>query len=304
MPHSLWKGHLKLSLVSVPVRAYTAAAAASDGGDIHLNQLHDKCHSRIQYVKTCPIHGKIPNSEIASGYEFSKGQYVVVEPEELDKLRSESDRAVDIQAFVGTDAIDPVYYSGKTYYLVPDGAVGQKPYTLIRRAMEDRELVGIAQVVITSREQLVLVRPLGRLIAMEVLNHAAEIKPPSDFEAEVDESEVTSAELKLTETLMNAFLQEAADLKDYPDVYTEKLTALIRAKVNHQELVAPPATEEPRIINLMDALKQSLARAKGGHAATKKSEPSAKDEHRATKRKGTVHSPKGPQKPTRRKKTG
>src|SRR3954462_2533912 len=98
---STWKGYLKLSLVSVPVKAYTAA---SSGGEIRLNQLHNSCHSRINYKKTCPIHGEIPNDEIVSGYEYSKDQYVIIDTDELDKLRSEDDKAVKIEAFIKPDA--------------------------------------------------------------------------------------------------------------------------------------------------------------------------------------------------------
>src|SRR5947209_10118203 len=127
---SSWKGFLKLNLVTVPVKAYTATS--SGGGDIHLNQLHSVCHSRIQYKKTCPIHGEIPKEEIVSGYEYTKGQYVVIDTDELNKLRTEDDKAISIATFVGPTAIDPVYYTGKTYYLVPDGPVGQRPYALLQ----------------------------------------------------------------------------------------------------------------------------------------------------------------------------
>src|SRR6185436_15823002 len=109
---TVWKGFIQFSLVSVPVRAYTAAVTG--GGDIRLNQLHNECHSRIQYKKMCPVHGEIPNDQIVSGYEFSKGQYVVVDPAEIEKLKSERDKSINIGAFIPPDAIDPKYYSGKT----------------------------------------------------------------------------------------------------------------------------------------------------------------------------------------------
>jgi DNA end-binding protein Ku len=124
MPRSSWKGYLKLSLVSVPVRGYTANVAASE---IRLNQLHSECHNRIRYQKTCPVHGEIPKEEIVSGYEYAKGEYVVIEPEELTRIRGERERAVTLDAVVSQHTIDPVYFTDKTYYLVPDGAVGQKP---------------------------------------------------------------------------------------------------------------------------------------------------------------------------------
>ena len=105
-PRSTWKGYLKLSLVSVPVKAYTASNAST--AQIHLNQLHAECHSRINYKKTCPIHGEVSNEDIVSGYEFAKGQYVVVDVAELDKLRTENDKAINLGAFVKADQIDPV----------------------------------------------------------------------------------------------------------------------------------------------------------------------------------------------------
>src|SRR5436190_21089996 len=115
---SAWKGFLKLSLVSVPVKAYTASAGS--GGEIHLNQLHAECHSRIKYKKTCPIHGEVSQDEIVMGYEYSKDQYVVIDTAELEKLRTEDSKAITFQEFIEPDSLDPVYYRGTTYYLVPD----------------------------------------------------------------------------------------------------------------------------------------------------------------------------------------
>ena len=112
MANPSWKGFVKLSLVAFPVKAYTATGSE---GRIQMNQLHAECNSRIQYKKTCPIHGEVPNTDIVSGYEYTKGQYAVVDPAELDKLRTESDKAVNVSAFVAPDAIDPIYYDERTY---------------------------------------------------------------------------------------------------------------------------------------------------------------------------------------------
>src|SRR5438045_9651205 len=116
MPRSSWKGYLKLSLVSVPIRGYTANVAASE---IRLHQLHAECHSRIRYQKTCPIHGAVPNDEIVSGYEYSKGRYVELEPDELDKLRSHGDRSLTIDTFISPDELDVVYLAARLSYLSP-----------------------------------------------------------------------------------------------------------------------------------------------------------------------------------------
>lgn len=134
MPAPLWKGYLRLSLVTVPLRAYTASSSGS-GPAISFNQLHKDRGSRIQYWKFCPVHGQVSEEEIVKGYQYAKGQYAVIEPEEIDALRTESDKSISVDTFVPADAIDPVYLSGTGYYLVPDGPVGQRPYALIRDAL-------------------------------------------------------------------------------------------------------------------------------------------------------------------------
>src|SRR3569832_1252341 len=114
-----WKGSLRLSLVTVPVQAFNAVAP--EGGHIRFHQLHESDHSRIRHVKVCPVHGEVTQDEIVSGYEYAKGQYVIVDPGELDALRSENDKAVHLDTFVDVDAIDPLYLTGQNYYLTPDG---------------------------------------------------------------------------------------------------------------------------------------------------------------------------------------
>jgi DNA end-binding protein Ku len=254
---SAWKGFLKLNLVTVPVKAFTATA--SGGGEIHLNQLHSVCNSRIQYKKNCPIHGEVPSGEIVSGYEYTKGQYVVVDTDELSKLRSEDDKAITIDTFIGPTVIDPVYYTGKTYYLVPDGPVGQKPYALLQQAMVDEKRHAVAQIVMHNREQVVLLRPLDNLIVMAVLNYDNQVTKPTAFEEEAPKSTVSPEELKLAKTLIDASTAKKFDFARFKDTYTEKLTRLIEAKVAGEEIVAPPVHDQPQIINLMDALRQSLA---------------------------------------------
>lgn len=296
MPRSSWTGFLKLSLVSVPVKAYTASV--SSGGEIHLNQLHEECHSRIRYQKVCPIHGEVPNNEIVSGYEYSKGQYVVIDPSELDKLRTPADKAITLDAFVAADAIDPVYFSGKTYYLVPDGPIGQKPYSLIRQVMEEEGLMAVAQVVMTGRERLVLIRPIGTLLGMTDLSYEHQVKKPSAFEDEIETAEFQQAELDLTKQLVSAFVKDEFDLSVYKDQYTQKLTELIEAKVQGKEIVAPARAEEPQVINLMEALRQSVANAQGSAPA---SPTPATKKKAAPKRKMAKSSPKAAAKKKTRK---
>jgi DNA end-binding protein Ku len=248
-----WKGYLKVSLVSVPIRAYNASS--SSGGGITLHQLHEECSSRIRYKKVCPIHGEVSNDEIVTGYEYSKGQYVIVDRNEL---RAESDKSISVDAFVRADAVDCIYHSGKNYYLVPEGPVGQKPYNLIRESMEEENLQAIAKVVMSNKEHVVLLRPMGRVVAMTVLEYKTEIKESSGFEDEIVETSASAQEKKLTKQLIGGMVQEDFDLGAYRDESTQKLTAMIEAKVEGREWVTPPVSEESDVINLMDALKKSV----------------------------------------------
>ena len=257
---SSWKGFLRISLVSIPVKAYTASS--SSGAAISLNQLHEDCHSRIKYQKNCPVHGEVRSEEIVMGYEFAKDQYVVIDTDELDKLRSESDRAVNIDSFIQPDEIDPIYFTEKSYYLAPEGPAGQKSYALLQQAMVDENLYAVGQVVLHGKEQLVLLRPMDRLITMTTLNYHAQVKAPASFHDELVPTDMSAEEINLVKLLVS-HATKPFDHAQYRDLYTERLTKLIETKVEGKELVAAPSEEPQQIINLMDALKASVAKLKG-----------------------------------------
>jgi len=295
--HASWKGFLKLSLVSVPVKAYTATAT---GNDITLHQLHAKTLTRIQYKKFAPEVGEVSSEEIVKGYEYDKGQYVIIEDEEIDKLRTESDKSIRIDGFIKPDALSTVYLGGKTYYLTPDGPVGQKPYNLLLKGMESNGVSAIAEVVISQKEQVVLLRAVDGLLAMTVLNRKDEVKPAAAFKDEVSDTPVTEAETALTDTLIKASIISEFDFSHYRNVYKEKLTKLIQMKIEGKEVVQVRDPEEPKIINLMEALKRSVAEAQaangvkvpvGEKKASKaglKQAPSARPVKSATARKKKV----------------
>lgn len=272
---SAWKGYLKLGLVSVPVKAYTATA--SGGGEIRLNQLHRDCNARIQYKKTCPVHGEVTGDAIVSGFEHSKDQYVVIDPDELEKLRTADDKAIKIDTFITPETLDPIYYSGKAYYLVPEGPVGQKSFSVLREAFALENKYAVARVVMHSKEQVVLLRPMGNLIAMFVLDYDNQVTKPATFEDEAPRSESAPEELKLAKMLIDASTAKDFDYAQYKDMYTTRLTELVEAKVAGRELVAPPHEEHAQVINLMDALKQSVAQlGKQAPAAEAVTEPAGK----------------------------
>jgi DNA end-binding protein Ku len=262
---SVWKGFLQFSLVSVPVKAYTAANSA--GGRVQLNQLHAECHSRIKYTKSCPVHGEVPADQIVSGYEFAKGQYVVIDPDELDKLTPPAEKAVTLQNFIRRADVPDRYLCGRTLYLVPDGLVGQKPYNLLHRVMTEGGRVAFARVVMNGKEKLMLIQPVERLLAMSELAYDQELKKPSDFADEVTTVEVTPDEVKLAKTLTEAMAEDEFDISVFKDKYADNLAALIEAKINGKQVVAPPAEEPPQVINLMEALQRSVEATKKGAAA-------------------------------------
>jgi DNA end-binding protein Ku len=270
---SSWKGYLQLSLVCVPVKAYNTSS--SGGGEIHLHQLHADCHSRIQYKKFCPLHGEVSTDQIVSGYEYARDRYVVVDPDELDRLRTEADKAIKIDVFIASRTFDPLYTTGKKYYLAPNGPAGQKAYALLCQAMIAEDRYGIAQVVLHGREQLVLLRPQENLLILEVLHYQHQASQPSTLADEAPRMEVSPEELHMARTLVNASTADF-NLEKYADLYTRKLEQLIEAKVAGQELVTPPATPGPQVINLMEALKQSVARIQGTNGTKKESRKSSR----------------------------
>jgi len=277
--HASWKGFLKLSLVSVPVKAYTATATSNE---ITLHQLHATTHTRIQYKKFAPEVGEVSADEIVKGYEYDKGQYVIINEEELDKLRTESDKSVRIDGFIKPEELPTVYYGGRTYFLTPDGPVGQKPYNLLMKGMISNGVCAIAEVVISQKEQVVLVRPVDGLLAMTVLNRKDEVKATSAFKDEVTETAATEAEVSLTDTLIKASMVKDFDFGRYKDVYKQKLTTLIQMKIEGKEVVQVRDPEEPKIINLMEALKRSVAEAQ---AATGGAAPSEETVEEADEKK-------------------
>ncbi|CAN5449240.1 Ku protein [soil metagenome] len=276
-----WSGFLKFNLISIPVKGYNAAA--SGGGKIGFHMLHAKCHERIRYKKVCPVHGEVENDEIVNGYEVSKGKYVVVDKEERKGVRSEDDKTIDVDAFVPPQAIDPLFFSGKTYYLLPDGKVGQQPYAVMLEAMRQQERYAVARVVFAGRAQVCVVHATSNVLAMTLLAYESELKLPATFEEELKEVASTTQERKLACTLISAATDQDFNLAQYKDEYTNRLSKLVEGKVKRaKKLVGPAHEEQPAIINLMDALKQSLDKAKKSHTRTVPQKATAHSKKKAT----------------------
>ena len=278
-----WKGFIRFGLVSVPVKAYTATA--SDSGKITLNQIHKDCGARVKYAKICPIHGELKSEDIISGYEFADDQYVPIDPDEIAKLRTKNERTIEIDAFISDRRIDPRFYSGRTMFLTPDGAIGGKPYVMLHQLLTEEKRVAFCTGVFNNREQTMLLRPEERIIAATFLRYETEMKPLAEFEPEVLDVAIDKKELDLGRTLVNQLVDPKFDFGSYTDHYREELEKLVESKVEGKEIIAVPADEEPKVINLMEALQKSLDRAKAAARPAKIVKPSSAGKRVAKRKK-------------------
>jgi DNA end-binding protein Ku len=250
-----WKGYLKISLVNIPVRVFPATDAAAT---ISFNQLHRECRSRIQQKKWCPTcQTEVANTDLVKGYEFEKGKYVVVEEDDLSKVKLESTRVINVVQFTDASVIDPVYIE-RPYYLAPDGQVAADAFAVMRESMQDKAAVG--KVALYGREYLVAIRPRESGLVMYTLRHASEVRAMKEIEElKTVPQKIKPDELKLARQVIGNF-EVGGDLTQYKDNYQEELRRIIDAKIAGEEIVAPIDEAPPKVVNLMEALRQSLER--------------------------------------------
>ncbi len=249
---SMWKGAVTFGLIYVPVKLY----AATEKRDIKFNYLHEKCHTPIRYVRYCPrCETEMPMEEIVRGYEYEKGRHIIMTGEELDELSGEKNRNIEILDFVDMRQIDPVYYD-KSYYLAP-GDGGQKVYALLKRAMEESGRSAVAHVALRSRKSLCVIRPAGRILVMETMFYADEVRQAEKIE-EIDTGvAVHENEIKMAVNLIDSLTVEFDPAK-YTSEYREKLHEVIRAKIAGEPVERPAAGDAGKVVDLMSALKASI----------------------------------------------
>ena len=265
-----WKGYLKISLVNIPIKVFPATESS---GSISFNQLHAECQTRIQQKKWCPhCEREVPNTEIVKGFEFEKGRYVVMSDEDLEKVRPESTRVIDLVQFSDAAALDPMYVD-RTYYLAPDGAMAGDAFAVMRDGMRGK--IGIGKLALYGREYLVAVRPFERGIVMHTLHHAAEMRGiDSVDELNSVPAAVKPEEMKLARQVIQTF-EQPLNLADYKDEYRAGLQTIIDAKIAGEEVVATTTGAPPKVVNLMDALRKSLDSVSTGKKKTAKADQPA-----------------------------
>jgi DNA end-binding protein Ku len=251
-----WQGHLKLSLVSCPVALYSAVERS---GDVHFNMLHKTTHNRIRMIPTDPETGPVERGDIVKGYEIEKDRYVVVTPEEIDAVRLESARTLDIDRFVDEADIDRLYWNDP-YFLVPDGKGAAEAYAVIREAMAEAGKVALGRLVLHQRERLFALEPRGEgLIAWSLRTHD-EVRDAADFFGDIPNAKVDPSMIDIAGKII-AQKEGPFDPSTFTDRYEDALRALIREKEKGAKTVV--RAEEPddgKVVDLMEALRKSLGR--------------------------------------------
>ena len=262
-----WKGYIKVSLVTIPVRVYPATESSAT---ISFNQLHAECQTKIQQKKWCPkCEREITSAEVVKGYEFEKGRWVVMEDEDIAKVKTESTKVIDLMQFTDETSIDPMYVD-KAYYLAPEGPMAADAYAVMREGMKGK--AGIGKVAIHGREYLVAVKPHKQGMVMYTLHHAAEIRTIDQIE-ELREvrAKVNPAEMKLAKAVIES-IEGELNLSDYKDDYQEGLRKIIDAKIAGEEIVAQEEVATPKVVDLMEALRRSLDQVSSGKKKTAKAD--------------------------------
>jgi len=252
MPTAVWKGMLTFGLVAIPIRLYAAARTKHTA----LHQLHKECHTRVKQPLFClHCNRNVNRSEIVKGYEYEKGQYVLIEEEDLKKITPASGKTMELVSFVNESNVDPIYFDS-SYLAVPEEQ-STKAYRLLVKALADTKKMGIAKVTMHQREYTVFLRPRDNGITLHTMFYPNEIASVAEY-GQTDDAKLNPQEVKLAEQLIQALAGDFQP-KEYADEYQQRLNELIEAKLKGKEVATSPEVPQTPVIDIMEALKKSLA---------------------------------------------
>jgi DNA end-binding protein Ku len=271
MPHAIWSGAINFGLVTIPVKLFTAVKTE----ELSFNLLHAKDEGRIKYERICSIDGKqVPWDEIVKGYEFEKGQYVILTDEDFIKVNPEATQSVDILEFVELDKINPMFFD-KPYYLEPTKQ-GRHAYALLREALAGTNRVAIARVVVRTKEYIAAVKPIGEALVLELMHWANEIVNADTLEIPGREK-LPPKEMEMAQMLIDTMSVDEFQPEKFTNTYREELLAMIDARAAGKELPKPKkAPTRAKVVNLMDVLAQSLEQSKKRRSAGAAEKPATK----------------------------
>ena len=263
---TIWNGSLSFGLVTIPV----GLAVAQQRRDVSFRTLHRECGNPIKQKRWCPFHERdVEADELVKGWEFAKGQYVMIEDSDLESVELQRSRSIELLRFVPLAEVDPIYFD-RGYYLAPAAdPVGRRPYALLLRALQDTGMAAVGRFVLWGKENLCLVRPLDDTIVLETLYYAEDIRSAAEITEAVEEIEVNEPELAMARQLVES-LAGSFDAQEYRNTYRDELRAMLEAKLSGEEIVRPEPAAEAPVIDLMEALKKSVAAAQESEAPAKK----------------------------------
>jgi DNA end-binding protein Ku len=270
-PRASWKGYLKLSLVSCPVRLYPATSSSER---ISFNQLHKDTHNRINMKPVDPERGLVERSDLVKGYEYEDKKYIIIEDADLESVRIESNHTMNIEAFVDERSVDVIYLDAP-YYLAPDGAMAEETFVVLREALRKSGKLAIARLVLSSRERVITIgaRETGMFVC--TLRNPSEVRGTAEYFGNIPVGNPDPEMLQLAEALIQQKLT-TFDPRNYEDRYEAALMQMIREKLKGHKPIIAAAPERGNVINLMDALKASLSQSKPPAKSKSKAEPAAK----------------------------
>jgi DNA end-binding protein Ku len=270
-PRTSWKGYIKLSLVSCPVRLYPAT---SGNEKVRFNQLHKDTHNRINMKPVDPELGLVERADLVKGYEYEKNQYVIIEDSDLEAVRIESNHTMNIEAFVDEGEID-VVYQDVPYYLAPDGPIAEETFAVLRDAMKKAGKVALARISLSSRERVVAISPRDKGMFVATLRNPNEVRSTAEYFDEIPDTKTDPEMLDLAAQLIKQKVTKF-NPKDYEDRYEAALLEMIKAKLKGQKPVIAAEPARGNVVNLMDALKASLSQTKPPAESKSKSEAKEK----------------------------
>lgn len=256
-PRASWKGYIKLSLVSCPVRLYPATSSSER---IAFNQLHKDTHNRINMKPVDPELGLVDRSDLVRGYQYEDKQYVIIEDEDLDAVKIEANHTLNIEAFVDAGEVAQIYQD-TPYYLAPDGAMAEETFAVLREAMRAEKKLAIARLVMSSRERVVTIGAYDKGMMVQTLRMANEVRATSTYFDDIPDTVADPEMLQMAEALIKQKVT-TFDIKNYEDRYEVALRDMIKEKLKGHKPVVAAAPERGNVINLMDALKASLGQGK------------------------------------------
>jgi DNA end-binding protein Ku len=259
-----WNGSISFGLVNIPVGLAPATKPAARQSDISFRTLHRECGTPIKQKRWCPLHERdVEADELVKGWEVSKGEFVIVEDADLEAIaQQDNSRSIEITRFVELPEVDPIYFD-RTYYLAPaSAAAARRPYVLLLNAMRETGMAAIGRFVLAGKEKLCLIRPKGDALALETLFIAEDVYSQTEIEESVSEVEAKEAELDLARQVIASLVGEF-DPQELKSAYRSDLKAMLEAKLAGQEIARPEPVAEAPVVDLMEALRRSVAEAKG-----------------------------------------